>query len=204
LGLSAGSDITSDPKIVSAAFSGDVLKGNNSEPIELGTDKLVVLRMLEHRQAKVKELEEMRGQIVAELSKDMAKKIVAETAEKIKLAVVAGKSMSVVAQENNLTVKTLSGLARSNKDVSWLVNQGIFKAAKPVNGKATVLTVSEPSGVQTVINVLAVAEGEMSESDKEKMKLAKENMAKAFGEAEFNATLNSLRAGTDVSINTEE
>ncbi len=192
--------ITSEPAIVKAAFSDDVLKGNNSEPIEVGSNKLVVIRTLKHQAAVVKELATVKSNIITILLNNKAKQVVVDKAEKIKSAVLAGKKMDVVAKENGLKVKKFVDLSRSNGDVAWQVNQAVFKAAKPLAGKTTVITVAEPSGVQTVVNLLAVTEGVMTESDKAKNELAKTNMAKAFGQAEFGATLESLRANIKVSI----
>ena len=196
--------IYSDPKIVSAAFSEDVLKGNNSEPIELGSDKLVVIRTLQHQPAKVKELAGVKKNIVETLLNNKAKKIAMDKAEQIKQAVLAGKSMDTVAKENGYTAKKLEEITRSKTDLAWQVSQAIFKAAKPLAGKTTVITVAEASGAQSVINLLSVTDGVMTKDDKAKQDLAKTNMAKAFGQAEFAATLESLRANANVKIKTQE
>ena len=190
--------------IINSAFSEDVLKGNNSEPVELGSDRLVVLRMLEYRPAEAKALAEVKASIVTTLLNDKAKSITTEKAEKIKADVVAGKSMQEVAKENALEVKTFSELTRANGDFSWQVNQAIFKAAKPVDGRSTIVLVTDPSGSKSVINLLSVTEGVMTESDKAKQELAESNMAKAFGQADFNATINSLRANADIKVNIGE
>jgi peptidyl-prolyl cis-trans isomerase D len=196
--------IVSQMAIVNMAFSEDVLKGNNSEPVELGTDRLVVLRMLEHRPAEVKALKDVKAMVVATLLNNKAAQLTVEKAEKIKQSVISGQSMQEVAEENGLEVQKFSGLLRANGDLAWKVNQAVFKAAKPVEGKSTVVTVADIAGSQTVINLLSVSEGVMSESDKAKKKLAEANLAKAFGQADFKATLNSLRTKANIKINIEE
>jgi len=70
--------LVSQAAIINSAFSEDVLKGNNSEPVELGSDRLVVLRMLEYRPAEVKALSEVKASIVAILLNDKAKSITAK------------------------------------------------------------------------------------------------------------------------------
>lgn len=196
--------IISTPAVVNAAFSEDVLKGNNSEAIEIGADKLVVLRMTEHKPAEVKALDDVKGTIVASLLGEEAKQIAAELADKVKSEIIAGKSMQVVADANDLKMQKFTGLTRSNGDIAWQVNQEIFKAAKPVDGKSTVFTVADLSGGQAVVNLLSVTEGVMTESDKAKKKLAAMNIAKAFGQADFNAVLNSLQGAMDIKVNIPE
>ncbi len=197
-------NILNETAFVNAAFSEDVLKGNNSQPIEIGTDKLVVLRMTEHLPAKAKELEKVKPVIVATLLKEKAKKIALEKATTIKNSVLSGKTMQEAIEGQGLKIQKIIGLARSNKDVSWLVTQGIFKAAKPIEGKTTVFAIEEPSGKQIVVNVIAVNEGAMTKDDKAKIELAETNMAKAFGQSEFASILESLRKNTEVKFNAPE
>jgi len=196
--------IVSQVAIVNMAFSEDVLKGNNSEPVELGTDRLIVLRMLEHRPAEVKALKDVKAMVIATLLNNKAAQLTVEKAEKVKQSVISGQSMQAVAEENGLEVQKFSGLLRANGDLTWKVNQEVFKAAKPVEGKSTVITVADIAGSQTVINLLSVSDGVMSESDKAKKKLVEANLAKAFGQADFKATLNSLRTKANIKINIEE
>ncbi|MCK4842423.1 MAG: SurA N-terminal domain-containing protein [Methylococcales bacterium] len=193
--------ILTEPAIINTAFSEDVLKGNNSEPIELGTDKLVVLRILEHKPAEVKSLKDVKAAIISVLVNNIARESALEKALTIKQAVFSGESMKNVAKDNGFKVKQLTALTRANGDISWQLNQEIFKAAKPVDGKSTVIAATDATGAQTVINLLAVREGVMTERDKAKQKLAEANMSKAFGEAEFNAVIDSLRANIDIKVN---
>lgn len=197
-------NILNETAIIDAAFSEDILKGNNSQPIEIGTDRLVVLRMTKHQEAKAKELEKVKPVIVATLVKEKAKKIALEKAEAIKNSVLSGKTMQEAIEGRGLKVQKISALTRSNSDVAWQVNQSVFKAAKPVEGKTTVLTVEELSGAQTVVNVIAVKEGVMTKDDKSKAELAETNMAKAFGQSEFASILESLRNNTEVKFKTPE
>jgi len=195
-----GDSIAADEKIRNAAFTEEVLQGNNSTPIELGTDRLVVLRMLEHKPAAARELSDVKKDIVAVLLSDKAKQQAIETAKKIKTRLQAGEAIQTVAPENKLQVKTVAGLTRSKEDVPLPLSQAIFKAAKPVGGKPTVFIAELPAGEQVVVSLSKVKEGVMTEDDKKQMELATKNIAKAFGQTEFNALINSLQAEADISV----
>ncbi|MDI1276351.1 SurA N-terminal domain-containing protein [Methylobacter sp.] len=195
-----GDSIAADEKIRNAAFTEEVLQGNNSTPIELGTDRLVVLRMLEHKPAAARELNDVKKDIVAVLLSDKAKQQAIETSKKIKTRLQAGESIQAVAAENKLQVKAVAGLMRSNEDVPLPLSQAIFKAAKPVGGKPTVFIAELPAGEQVVVSLSKVKDGVMTEDDKKQMELATKNIAKAFGQTEFNALINSLQAEADISV----
>ncbi len=195
-----GDGIAAEDKIRSATFTEEVLHGNNSTPIELGTDRLVVLRVLEHKAAAARELNNVKQDIVAVLLADKAKLQAAEKAKQIKARLQAGESIKTVAAENKLTVKTVVGLTRSKDDVPLPLSEAIFKAAKPVAGKPIIYIAELPEGEQAVVSLSKVKEGVMTEDDKKQLELANKNIAKAFGQTEFNALINSLQADADISV----
>ncbi len=196
-----GEGIGAEDKVRIAAFSEDVLAGNNSELLELGNDKVVILRMLEHKPASVRPLEEVKEQIVAAVLKEKARQQAADAAAEIKKQLAGGKSIQDVASEKTLEVKSVADMTRNNGDLPWQVSQAVFKAAKPVDDKPTVLSVVLESGEQYVVSISKVTDGVMTESDKKQQALAEKNIAKALGEATFDAVLISLQAHADVVIN---
>jgi len=195
-----GEGIAADNKIRSAAFTDEVLQGNNSTPIELGTELLVVLRLQEHKPAAARDLDAVKNDIIAVLLNDKAKSLTAEKAKQIKVRLQAGETIQSVAIENKLDVKNAKGLTRRTADLPLPLREAIFKAAKPVGGKPSVFIASLPSGDQVVASLTKVTEGVMSDTDKKQLDLAKKNIANAFGQAEFNAVLSSLEADADISI----
>jgi peptidyl-prolyl cis-trans isomerase D len=195
-----GEGIAADEKIRSMAFSEEVLQGNTSTPVELSADRVAVLRKLEHHPSAVRELKEVKQDVVTAILTDKAKQLAADKAQKIKERLLAGESIDAIATENKLQVKKLVGFTRNNTSVPEQLNQAIFKAAKPVAGKPTATTVALPTGENIVVSITKVADGVMSEEDKKKMDLATKNIAKAVGQNEFEAVLSSLQAGADISI----
>jgi peptidyl-prolyl cis-trans isomerase D len=195
-----GDGIAENEKIRNAAFTEEVLHGNNSTPIELGTDRLVVLRLLDHKAAAARELKDVKQDIIAVLQADKAKQLTAEKAKQIKAKLQAGESIQAVAAENKLQVKTASGLTRSKDTVPLPLSEAIFKAAKPVANKPTTFIAELPAGEQVVVNLSKVKEGVMTEDDKKQLDLATKNIAKAFGQTEFNALVNGLQADADISV----
>jgi peptidyl-prolyl cis-trans isomerase D len=195
-----GEGIAADEKIRSAAFTEEVQQGNNSTPIELGVDRLAVLRMLEHKPSAVKELKDVKQDIIAELQTEKAKQQAVEKARQIKARLQAGEFIQAVAADNKLPVKTVTGLTRTKEDVPPALSDAIFKAAKPVGGKPTAFITALPTGEQVVVSLSKVTEGVMSEDDKKQLELATKNIARAFGQTEFNALINSLQADADITI----
>jgi len=199
----SGEGVALQEAVRNAAFSEDVLKGNNSEPLELGPDKLIVLRMLEHKPATTRALKEVNPAIITALQIEKARNLAKDEAAKIKTALLAGQTIADVAKRYQLKVKKIPGLTRNSSDLTRPISQAIFKAAKPLTDKPTILVATGANGSQTVVSLLKVTTGVMSESDKQKQQLAEKNIANAFGQATFSAVLSGLEARADISIRTK-
>ena len=188
-------------KIRSAAFAEEVLQGNNSSPVELGSDRLVVLRQLEHRATTIRDLKEVKAQISALLLLDKAKLQAVTKAKQIASRLQAGETLQAVASDQKLEIKKITGLTRNGKtDLSPQLADAVFKAAKPIGDKPSITLVPLATGEQVIVSLTKVTAGTMSEDDKKKLELAKKNIANAFGQNEFNTVLNSLQSSADISI----
>ncbi|MCQ8104343.1 SurA N-terminal domain-containing protein [Methylomonas sp. SURF-2] len=196
----AGADVAADEKVRLAAFSEDVLKGKNSEPVEVEGDKVIVLRMKAHLPAATKELKDVRSAVIASLQKQNARQRVAETANKLKDEILAGKSIADVARNAQLTVKKVVGLARTDADIDPMISQAVFRAAKPTAGQPSMVIIDDSLGGKVVAGITNVTAGEMSEADKAKQAALEKSMATAFGRAQFEAVLNQLQASTDIRM----
>jgi peptidyl-prolyl cis-trans isomerase D len=199
-----GEGVASDEKVRLAAFSEDVLKGNNSEPIEIGNDKLVVLRMQAHQAAASKELKEVKPQVISALLQEKAKQQLADKTAKLKTEIAAGKPIEQLAEAYHASLKKLPGLSRTSTELPLVVMQAVFKAPKPAAGRSGAIEVDDPSGGKVVFSVLKVTEGVMTDADKTKLPALEKNIAAAFGKAQFDAVLNALQAKADVKVHPQK
>lgn len=195
-----GEGIAGEETVRNAAFLGAVLQGNNSEPVELGDDRLLVLRLKEYKPAETRPLSQVREEIIAAIQTQQAKEQAEQQVETIKQQLLAGGNLGQVATTFDLKAEKLSGLKRDSTDLNWQLNQAVFKAAKPVDGQATVVVVGSPEGDQTIINLLAVKDGVETAADVEKAKLASANIARALGQTDYAAVIDGMRTSTRVSI----
>lgn len=199
-----GAGIAAEDKVRAVAFSEDVLKGSNSEPIEVGSDKLVVLRMASHQPASVKELQQVKADVAAAIQRDRAKQQQAALAEQIRQELAGGKSLTQIAEARRLQVKKVNGLTRIGGDLAMPVNQAVFKAAKPKSGRPSVTTIDDESGAKLIVSINQVNEGKMTDADKSKQTVIAKNMAGAFGKAQFESVLNALQAKADIAIHAQK
>jgi len=193
-------DISAEESVREKAFSEDVLAGNNSEVIELGSDRIVVLRVLNHSPSKARELSEVSGLIESRLKRDSAKQQSLEIANALKALVQSGKSLDLLAKEKGLSFVVADDLGRNNGDLPWEINRAIFVGAKPKSDQPTTMVVALESGEQAVVNLLSVTEGELAKADKKELGIARTNITKLLAEGDFDAVLSDLQADAVVNL----
>lgn len=194
-----GEGIAAEQKIRDMAFSEEVLKGNNSAGVELATDRIVVLRLLDRKPSALRDLASVKGEISAAINAENARQQSADKAKQIKQRLVAGEALQKVAADNKLEIKSAS-LNRTNMALPPELSDAVFMAAKPLANKTSSFIVPMSSGEQVVVNLKKVTPGVMTDEDKKKFDLAKKNLAKAFGQTEFNSLLGTLQAKADITI----
>ena len=194
-----GTGIALEQAVRDVAFSEDVLKGNNSEPVELGADRMVVLRMTEHKPAIVQGLEKVRAEVEKTLQDTKAKELALAKAEEIKQRLSDGEAIATVASEHGLEVKEYPELNRKNTEVPGQVNQAAFKLAKPKTAdKPTLSIVEQPSGEQVILSLLGVTDGKPEAEDKKQQQLAETSLASVFGRTDYAATIKALEESADI------
>ena len=127
----AGNDpVLSNPKVLAAAFSNDVLvKKHNSEPIDLGNNTLVVLRVTDHQPAHQLKLDEVRDAIKAELVVSEGAKLAAARGASLLAALKIGKEAGQGwSQAHGISRRDTAGLPVPDLQAIFSANVGKLPA----------------------------------------------------------------------------
>lgn len=180
------------PTIGSAIFDGDVSQGNvNSEPMNVGEQHSIVVRVVDHKAEGTKTLEEAKAEIKDFLTRQKAEKVVLESAEKFVTDL----------QQGNVPEAVNFGAAEKwvyaeKKDPE--LNNAIFAMAKPENGKTIYKATKANNGEVVIVALDAVKDGEPNE--KLLAQLNAQTLQAQAQEVQANL-LKSLRAKAKVDIN---
>ncbi len=157
-----GEGITSDPKVVTAAFSDDILKrGFNSEPIEIGDNRLVVLRIKEHKPATQRSLEEVRQTIVEQLRTEMAQAKARASGEAFMERLKKGEDPAAIAKEYRVEWIKSGLIGRDETKINPQIVRAAFRLNKPAKGALPAVGGEHlESGDYAVLAVYAVREGD--------------------------------------------
>lgn len=201
-----GEDLFSKPAVIKAAFSEDVLRqGYNSEPLEVAQNHVLVIRLLEHREARQEPLEAVKEQVKGWLLTQAAQESVADAGnavlEQLKLV---GEAYESVARPLGVEWKQGVGLGRSAREVSPPLVAEAFRLNKPETDVATYGSVVLANGDFALIRLTAVTEGDSASYDKVARETLKRRLAGEYGRNAERRLLESLKANAKVVLNTDD
>jgi peptidyl-prolyl cis-trans isomerase D len=199
-----GKGIASNPKIVSTAYSDDVLAGNNSEPVELGTNDLVVLRVRDHVPSAHQPLKDVRDRVVSRLRQQKAEDAARAAAEKIEQRIAKGEDPKTVAGEFEVEWKRQKGVERNAGQLDAAIARAAFAMPRPKSEqKPSARTVELKSGDQAVVALYAVADPNVAKTDQAARKSRREELEQADGEAQFALLLQGVRSRAEIEVHAD-
>ncbi len=196
-----GQGIAANPKIVEAAFSPEVLHdARNSEAIELAQDKLVTLRMIDHREASRKPLADVRGEIQTLLQKQQAQESASKLGSEIYAKLREGQSLAELAKANSLNLEQAQISRINPKTVDRRLVTAVFKARVPQADKPVFGEVDLQANGRAVFAIKSVKEGVPSEADASLVRRAESVLQQRRGAELYRDYLSRLRETADIKI----
>ena len=147
-----------DQAFVSAAFSEAVIEeGENSDVIELGQNKFVVLSLSSLQPDRQKELNEVEAQIAATLKTLGAKKLIDDLTLSIASALTSGDELTVnkLLTDNELEWNDEGWISRATQ-LPFDITSVAFTISKPILGEHTYSSRSADNSISLVIDLKAV------------------------------------------------
>jgi len=119
-------------KMINAAFSDPVLnRGENSEPIDLGDDKLVVLRLNNLEKSRNLNFDEVKTQVEGIVKTQESKKLADKLTDEIITSISDNQKTDEILKKNNLNWTSVGWTKRDNQKVDPSAIDLAFKAPKP-------------------------------------------------------------------------
>jgi peptidyl-prolyl cis-trans isomerase D len=192
-----GEGIAAEAKVRAAAFEPNVLEdGENSDVIELGDGRAVVVRVVDRKPQAQRPLEEVRPEIEAQLRAEAAAQRAQSLASDALAKVREGGQLDTVALQFGGQYHAPTYVGRKSSPAELV--RAVFAAPKPggtPQSGQTALT----NGDQVVYVVTAVRPGTATEATEDREALAREQVT-ARANADFAAYLGELEAQASVVI----
>jgi peptidyl-prolyl cis-trans isomerase D len=183
-----GTDIASDPNIVKAAFSDEVLKEQkNSQPIKLAEqENNIVLRLKKHTPAIQQTLTAAEPKIKEELLASRALEKVKGIGETLAKRLQEGQAPMELAKEYKLDWISKKQVSRISKELDRTISVLAFQTPHPdASGKPGVKGLSLPNGDYAVVAVTKVIPGDIKKIEEGTLKAYRKNLAELSSQIEY-------------------
>ncbi len=201
IGPDGGPGIGQYPKVRAAAFSEDVLEGgNNSEPIEVGPNDVIVVRVEERQPEHQAPLEEVRDKIVARLKHELAAEKARARGEELAAKLAGGASLESLNDEDFYAFRKAEGVTRAAPGYNPEVMRKAFTLPRPKEGKPVDASFALSNGDYALVRLTAVKDGDPAElkpEQREQMARGYENMYRSLV---IETLLRDLRSRADIEI----
>lgn len=192
-----GEGIASDPKVVSTAFSEEVLKGGYVSPlVELDGARAIVLELKEHTPQQRRAFAEVKADIAAVLTNERGLAQARERAESYRKRLLAGESLEKIARSEHLEWQVNSGVRRYDTDAGGDVAKHVFeipeKSPLPLVG-----TFDNANGV-IVFQVIGIHSGDITAVPKQRRQQFERAMLEATAGGELSAYQGALLASAKI------
>ena len=193
--------IASQPAVVAAAFSSDVLdEGNNSEPIEFESGRMVVVRAFDHEPPRALALEEARAQITSELQAEARRSAVTERGRDVLAQLRGGRSTDAVAVDTGLEWSRFEDVGRAGGELSERLLEVAFRMPRPEVGSTRFDGVVDANGDFAIISLVRVDDGDVSALSDDESRSLNRALEADIGRIMFDAFVRGRREASDVQI----
>jgi len=182
--------VTSVPRVLKASFSHDVLAlGNNSAPIQLDDDGVIVLRVKKHVPAREKSRDEVKSQIKDVLIHDKAQvqaQALGETLQKNKQGAFMDEALLL---NHHLAWKTVTQATRESSLAPTEINELAFTLPRASSRGGQAL---EQDSGYVVVELNGIVNGKLSSLDNEQIESISQQIGANYGTVDYDLYTSNL------------
>ncbi|MBL4855493.1 MAG: SurA N-terminal domain-containing protein [Idiomarina sp.] len=179
----------SDDVILNNLFSEELIKEKlNSDIIETPDDRSLVVRVTDHQPERVKDLDEVREQIVSQLRVEKAQQLALEQAEEWMQAWENGDDVSD-------DIVWVDSVERNSDEYPRAIIQELFSMSPSASDESVFNTVALPNGDAAVVALTDVSPGSADDNQLDELKSQMQNRQ---AQVMLQAFINNLKTDADI------
>lgn len=201
LAKGGGEGLAASPAVQRDAFSeARIQDGTVSDPIEVGTDHSVLLRVVAHTPERAIPQAQVRDRVIADIRADRASKTASSAAKAMAAAVTKGGDLSALATARGLAVEPLKGVTRQAPAPTPEATAAMFAVARPQPGKNSAGTFLLPDGSWMVFRIDAATLAKPNEVPAEQRTGMRQQLSAASGEQVAKAFIDAMRKNRKIRV----
>jgi peptidyl-prolyl cis-trans isomerase D len=196
-----GGDLGSTKELQALVFGDTVLNQHRiGGPIQVGDDRLVLVRDLSHALPAPKPLAAVHDLIVATMRRQSGSQAALAAAQAAAHSLQSGQDFDAVAKELGVTAEAAHFVGREDPSVPALIREAAFKAPKPAEHQAVYQAFAQPDGGAVVLGVLAVRV-DAQPANKAQMTAQARDLGGQYGDDDARAYVEQARQDAKVQKN---
>lgn len=193
--------IAADANVLRAAFSDALVQdGTVSDPIELGPNHAVLLKVTAHTAEQVLPLEKVRDRVIAAIHVDRANQAAEKAADALLARLTKGETLQALAEAEHLQVAPLPGLPRGAPVPTAAANRAIFSAPAPKEGASSFGKVKLSEGHYALFALTKVSPGDLAKLPAEQQSGLRDQLGQMEGDAAARAYISAMRKRLKIAI----
>ena len=193
--------VASQPAVVAAAFSSEVLdEGNNSEPIEFESGRIVVTRVFDHEPSRQLTLEEAQADIVAAMKAEARREAVTERGRALLADLRGGRDADAVAADAGLEWSRFEDVGRTGGGLARQLTELAFRMPRPGSGAPQFDGTVDGGGDFVIVSLSSVDEGDISSMSDDETRTMRQALESGDGRSMLDAFVRGRRQAADVRI----
>jgi peptidyl-prolyl cis-trans isomerase D len=191
-----------NPKVINAAFSNEVLtEGHNSELIEAGQQRAVVVRMAEHEPAGYKPFEGNREQIEQDFIQQEASRLAETRGRELLAQLRAGTTtLQRLATDNGWELERADAVGRNDFGVDGAVREQVFSMPPAADGSEVFAGIVDAAGNYVLVAVSDVQGGVLADLEPAQQQAIGARVARQLGNEQLRNFTESLKGDADIKL----
>jgi peptidyl-prolyl cis-trans isomerase D len=199
------SGIAATPAVLRAAFSDTLVQdGTVSDPIEVGPQHSVMIRVLQHTPEQAQPIAQVRDAVIAAIRADRTTKAAEAAANALLARIAKGEGLQAIATAEKLQVGEIPGLPRGAPMPSPEINAAVFEAQRPAAGKVSAGKAMMENGSYAVFTVNKVTPGDISKITPEQRTQLQQQVVQMEGSSAVESFVNTMRKKFRVTLHEDK
>lgn len=185
--------LTKNKKLINTAFSQDVLDGgNNSEPLAIDNDHVLVIRIAKHKPSRNMQFDEVKSKIAQLLTREQAMKEIKSVAQALVKSQTAQREELM--KQHGLKWTEVKDARREAPRSNSEINQLAFT----LNTKQSIAGEFLNNGDYALVQLQSIHPGKLADLDKDQMSSIKQQLAASYGLMAYDLYMKSLEQQAEI------
>jgi peptidyl-prolyl cis-trans isomerase D len=196
----SGEGVFANPDAREMAFSDPVLvEGIVSDPVDLGDNRMVAIKMKDHKPSEPKPLTEVAAEVRTRILAQRRSEAVKARAEALYERVRGGETLETVAETMDAEIESADAIGRTSATPERALVNEAFRMPRPSADSPSRQLVQTGSDY-AIVELSAVVDGDLAKVTEARREQVRSELAQSRAAAEGRALLAALRENTEIVV----